>query len=34
LRDEEFLRLPNGHKIFRESDIPKIKKVLFEVQAK
>ena len=34
LKEEDFLRMPNGHKVFKESDIPKIKKVLFEVQAK
>ena len=34
LKEEDFLRMPNGHKIFRESDIEKIKKALFEVGAK
>jgi len=34
LKDEDFLRMPNGHKVFKESDIPKIQQVLFEVQAK
>lgn len=32
LKEEDFLRMPNGHKIFRESDIPKIQQALFEVQ--
>ena len=32
LKEEDFLRMPNGHKVFRESDIPKIQQVLFEVQ--
>lgn len=31
LRVEEFLTLPNGHKVFRESDLPKIKQALWEV---
>ncbi|OHB35369.1 MAG: hypothetical protein A2Y09_10580 [Planctomycetes bacterium GWA2_39_15] len=34
LKREEFPFLPNGHICFRESDIEKTKKVLFEVQAK
>ena len=32
LKEEDFLRMPNGHKVFRESDISKIQQVLFEVQ--
>ncbi|KXK31725.1 MAG: hypothetical protein UZ01_00794 [Candidatus Brocadia sinica] len=31
LRREDFLTLPNGHKVYRESDIEKIKRALFEV---
>ncbi len=34
LRVEEFPILPNGHKVFRESDIERIKKALFEVGSK
>lgn len=34
LRVEEFPILPNGHKVFRGSDIEKIKKALFEVASK
>lgn len=34
LRTEEFHTLPNGHKVFRESDIPKIKQALWEVSKK
>ena len=34
LKAEEFLRLPNGERVYRESDIVKIKKALFEVGAK
>ncbi|HHT9137239.1 MAG TPA: hypothetical protein ACFYEK_08370 [Candidatus Wunengus sp. YC60] len=34
LRSEEFLTLPNGHRIFRESDLEKIKKSLWEVQSR
>ena len=32
LKEEDFLRMPNGHKVFRESDISKIQQVLFKVQ--
>ena len=32
LKEDDFIRMPNGHKVFRESDIPKIQQVLFEVQ--
>ena len=32
LKEEDFLRMPNGHKAFRESDISKIQQVLFKVQ--
>ena len=34
LRVEEFPILPNGHKVFRELDLDKIKKALFEVSSK
>ena len=32
LKEEDFLRMPNGHKVFSESDISKIQQVLFKVQ--
>ncbi len=31
LKAEEFTTLANGHRIYRESDLAKIKQVLFEV---
>lgn len=34
LKDEDFLKLPNGHRIFRESDINQIRLALFEVQVR
>ena len=34
LKGEEFLKLPNGERVYRESDLEKIKKALFEVGAK
>lgn len=34
LRTEDFLRLPTGERIYRESDLEKIKKALFEVSSK
>lgn len=34
LKAEEFLRLPNGERVYRESDLEKIKRALFEVGAK
>lgn len=34
LKAEEFLKLPNGQKVYRAADIQKIKKVLFEVSQK
>lgn len=34
LRAEEFQTLPNGHKVFGESDIERIQKVLWEVSSK
>lgn len=34
LRAEDFPKLPDGSRVYRHSDIEKIKKVLFEVAAK
>jgi len=34
LKAEEFLKLPNGERVYRESDLEKIKLALFEVGAK
>ena len=34
LRVEEFQTLPNGHKVFTEGDIERIKKALWEVGGK
>jgi DNA-binding transcriptional MerR regulator len=34
LRDDDFIKLGNGHKVYRESDIPKIKAALFEITNK
>ena len=34
LKAEEFLKMPNGERVYRESYIEKIKRALFEVQAK
>lgn len=34
LKAEEFLKLPNGERVYRESDLEKIKRALFEVGAK
>lgn len=34
LKAEEFLKLPNGERVYRESDLDKIKRALFEVSAK
>ena len=34
LKKEAFFKMPNGHIIYRESDIQKIREALFEVQAK
>lgn len=31
LKPEEFLTLDNGHRVFRQSDLAKIKRALFEV---
>lgn len=31
LRSEDFIRLPNGERVYRESDLAKIKQALFEV---
>ena len=32
LKDSDFIRLGNGHRIYRESDIPRIKEILFRMQ--
>lgn len=32
LKAEEFVRLPNGERVYRQSDLEKIRKALFEVQ--
>lgn len=34
LKTEDFLRLPNGERVYRHSDLEKIKRALFEVIAK
>lgn len=34
LKAEEFLKLPNGERVYRESDLLKIRNALFEVGAK
>ena len=34
LKREDFTTLDNGHRIYRESDLQKIRQVLFEVMAK
>ncbi len=34
LRREDFLTLQNGHRIYRQSDLNKIRQALFEVSAK
>ncbi len=34
LKAEEFLKLPNGERVYRQSDIEKIRQALFEVGAK
>ncbi len=34
LKREDFTTLDNGHRIYRESDLQKIRQVLFEVSAK
>lgn len=34
LKTEDFLKLPNGERVYRESDIERIKRVLFEVSTK
>lgn len=34
LKAEEFLKLPNGERVYRQSDVEKIKKALFEVANK
>ncbi|KXK28783.1 MAG: hypothetical protein UZ01_02523 [Candidatus Brocadia sinica] len=34
LKSEDFLKLGNGHRVFKEGDIVKIKQALFDVQTK
>ncbi|MBE7444685.1 MAG: hypothetical protein HS132_05345 [Planctomycetia bacterium] len=34
LKDEEFPKLPNGHKVFGQADLAKIRQVLWEVGEK
>ncbi|OQY97435.1 MAG: hypothetical protein B6D35_15025 [Candidatus Brocadia sp. UTAMX2] len=34
LKAEDFLKLPNGVRVYRHSDLEKIKKALFEVSCK
>lgn len=34
LKAEEFLKLPNGERVYRNSDLEKIKRALFQVGAK
>ncbi len=34
LKREDFTTLDNGHRIYRESDLQKIRQVLFEVMAR
>lgn len=34
LRSEDFIRLPNGERVYREADICKIKQALFAIQSK
>lgn len=34
LKSEDFLKLPNGERVYRESDLPKVKNALFEVGCK
>lgn len=34
LKVEEFLKLPNGERVYRHSDLEKIRKALFEVSSK
>lgn len=34
LKAEEFIRLPNGERVYRQSDLEKIKTALFEVSQK
>lgn len=34
LKTEDFTTLDNGHRIYRESDLQKIRQALFEVSAK
>lgn len=34
LRNEDFIKLPNGERVYRQSDLAKIKQALFEIQSK
>ncbi len=34
LKSEDFISLDNGQRLYKKSDIPKIKKALFEVSTK
>lgn len=34
LKAEDFLKLPNGERVYRESDLEKIRRALFEVGCK
>ncbi len=34
LKAEDFIKLPNGERIYRQSDLEKIKRALFEVSSK
>ncbi|MBF8276594.1 MAG: hypothetical protein HW390_1667 [Candidatus Brocadiaceae bacterium] len=34
LKAEDFLKLPNGERVYRQSDLEEIKKALFEVGTK
>jgi DNA-binding transcriptional MerR regulator len=34
LNDRDFIKLHNGHRVYRECDIPKIREALFSVQNK
>lgn len=34
LRNEDFIKLPNGERVYRQSDLVKIKQALFAMQSK
>ncbi len=34
LRDTDFLKLGNGHRVYRETDLPKIREALFKTANK